>query len=256
MWNGLPQQARGCGRSARVAAGIIGFVDLALGAAAGPVLSAHLDASDRFRGIRHMSAWDANERIHNAQTNPPRDLLQSSKFREGFACLSDLGLSFDAWVYHPQIPEVTDLARAFPGTTIVLNHVGGPLGIGPYANQREEVFGIWRSHITQLARCPNVCVKLGGLTMSLSGFGWHKRDTPPDSSDLAEAMRPYYQTCIGCSAPSDACSRATFPSIVSRVRTRFYGTRLNVLREIFPRRNAPRYFTIPRCVSTNWWTEL
>ena len=197
--------------AARVAAGIIGFVDLALGAAAGPVLSAHLDASDRFRGIRHMSAWDANERIHNAQTNPPRDLLQSSKFREGFACLSDLGLSFDAWVYHPQIPEVIDLARAFPDTTIVINHVGGPLGIGPYANKREEVFGIWRSHVTELARCPNVCVKLGGLTMSMSGFGWHKRETPPTSSELAQAMEPYYRTCIELFGPQRCMFESNFP---------------------------------------------
>ena len=197
--------------STRVAAGIVGFADLTLGTAVLPVLAAHLEASDQFRGIRHMSAWDANERIHNAQTNPPRDLLQSSKFREGFACLSDLGLSFDAWVYHPQIPEVIDLARAFPDTTIVINHVGGPLGIGPYANKREEVFGIWRSHVTELARCPNVCVKLGGLTMSMSGFGWHKRETPPTSSELAQAMEPYYRTCIELFGPQRCMFESNFP---------------------------------------------
>ena len=197
--------------SARVAAGIIGFADLALGAAVEPVLSAHLAASGRFRGIRHMSAWDASERIHNAQTNPPRDLLQSSNFQEGFAVLSGLGLTFDAWVYHPQIPDVTKLARAFSDTTIVLNHVGGPLGIGPYANLREEVFGIWRSHITELARCPNVYIKLGGLTMSVSGFGWHKQDTPPSSAELAKAMGPYYQVCIELFGPTRCMFESNFP---------------------------------------------
>jgi predicted TIM-barrel fold metal-dependent hydrolase len=197
--------------SMQVAAGIIGFADLALGAAVEPVLAAHLEASDRFRGIRHMAAWDASERIHNAQTHPTGDLLQSPKFREGFACLSGSGLSFDAWVYHPQIPEVTDLARAFPDTTIVLNHIGGPLGIGPYANKRDEVFDVWRSHIVELAACPNVYVKLGGLTMSISGFGWHKRDTPPDSKELARAMSPYYQTCIELFGPQRCMFESNFP---------------------------------------------
>jgi len=195
----------------RVAAGIIGFADLDLGAAVVPVLSAHLDASDRFRGIRHMSAWDASERIHNAQTDPPPDLLQSSQFREGFACLSKLGLTFDAWVYHPQIPEVTDLAKAFPDTTIVLNHVGGPLGIGTYANRREEIFGIWRRHMAELSECPNVCVKLGGLTMSMSGFGWHKREILPASSELAQAMEPYYQSCIESFGPQRCMFESNFP---------------------------------------------
>ena len=197
--------------SMQVAAGIIGFADLALGVAVEPVLAAHLDASDRFCGIRHMAAWDASERIHNAQTRPTGDLLQSPKFREGFACLSGPGLSFDAWVYHPQIPEVTDLARVFPDTTIVLNHIGGPLGIGPYANKRAEVFDVWRSHIVELAACPNVYVKLGGLTMSISGFGWHKRDTPPDSEELANAMLPYYQTCIDLFGPQRCMFESNFP---------------------------------------------
>jgi L-fuconolactonase len=197
--------------SMQVAAGIVGFADLALGAAVEPVLAAHLDASDRFRGIRHMAAWDASERIHNAQTRPTGDLLQSPKFREGFACLSGPGLSFDAWVYHPQIPEVTDLARVFPDTTIVLNHIGGPLGIGPYANKRDEVFDVWRSHVIELAACPNVYVKLGGLTMSISGFGWHKRDTPPDSEELANAMLPYYQTCIDLFGPQRCMFESNFP---------------------------------------------
>jgi len=197
--------------SARVAAGIVGFADLTLGAEVAPVLAAQLEASERFRGIRYMSAWDASERIHNAQTDPPQDLLHSPKFREGFACLSGLNLSFDAWVYHPQIPDITDLARAFPETTIVLNHVGGPLGIGPYANKRDEVFGVWRSHIFELAACPNVCLKLGGLTMSMSGFGWHKRETPPSSSELADAMDPYYQTCIELFGPERCMFESNFP---------------------------------------------
>lgn len=179
-----------------VAAGIVGFADLSLGSEVQSVLEAHLQASGRFRGVRYMTAWDASNQVHNAQTNPPKDLLQDRTFREGFACLRNLGLSFDAWLYHPQLLELADLARAFPDVTIVLNHIGGPLGIGPYAGKREEVFALWRSHIARLTQCTNIVVKLGGLTMAMSGFGWHKRDAPPASIELAETMAPYYQTCI------------------------------------------------------------
>jgi len=180
----------------RVAAGIVGFADLTLGAAATEVLVAHLEASDRFRGVRYATAWDADHRIHAAHTNPSQGLLGNPSFRQGFACLRPLGLSFDAWLYHHQIPELADLARAFPDVSIVLNHAGGPVGIGPYAGRRDEVFAIWRRNIAELARCENVFVKIGGLSMKLSGFDWHQRPAPPGSAELAEALRPYYQTCV------------------------------------------------------------
>jgi len=179
-----------------VAAGIVGFADLSLGSTVKEVLDAHLEASPRFRGVRHASAWDENDRVHNAHTNPPSGLLGEPSFRAGLACLEARGLSFDAWLYHPQIPELTDLARAFPDLTIVLDHMAGPLGIGPYSGHREEVFGQWSSNMAELASCGNVSVKLGGLTMSMSGFGWHKREKPANSSELAEAMGPYYRACI------------------------------------------------------------
>lgn len=179
-----------------VAAGIVGFADLSLGTAVHKVLDAHMEASTRFRGVRHASAWHENEGIHNAHTNPPPGLLGDRRFREGLACLEQRSLSFDAWLYHPQIPELTDLARAFPGLNIVLNHMAGPLGIGPYAGHREEVYRTWKSHMRELANYQNVSVKLGGLTMSMSGFGWHKREVPVGSRELAEAMAPYYKLCI------------------------------------------------------------
>jgi len=179
-----------------VAAGIVGFADLSLGSGVQVVLDAHREASKRFRGVRHASAWDESDRVHNAHTNPPPGLLGNPVFRQGLACLEKLGLSYDAWLYHPQIPELTELARAFPDLNIVLNHMAGPLGIGPYAGKREEVFEAWRQSMSELAKCENVSIKLGGLTMSMSGFGWHKRETPPGSIELAEAMGPYYRSCI------------------------------------------------------------
>ena len=179
-----------------VAAGIVGFADLCLGSRVEEVLDAHQSASERFRGVRHASAWDASDRIHNAHTRPPPGLLNDRQFRRGIACLESTGLSFDAWLYHAQIPELTDLALAFPGLTIILNHMGGPLGIGPYADFPEEVFRQWAENLKQLAACENVAIKLGGRTMSMSGFGWHKREKPVGSAELAEAMAPYYQVCI------------------------------------------------------------
>jgi predicted TIM-barrel fold metal-dependent hydrolase len=192
------QSASGRYGMTRVAAGIVGFADLTLGDAVVPVLEAHLVAgSNRFRGIRHISAWDESADIGSAANIP--HLLANAKFREGFACLQRYGLSFDSWLYHPQLMELVDLASAFPNTPIILDHVGGLLGIGPYTGytgKREEVFQEWQRGIAALATCPNVVVKLGGLGMPLSGFGWHERATPPSSVELAEAMAPYYHWCI------------------------------------------------------------
>ena len=135
----------------RVAAGIVGFADLCLGTAVREVLEAHIDAArQRFRGIRHAAGWHASDAIRNSHSNPNEALLRDKTFREGFAQLAPLGLSFDAWLFHPQLPELTDLARAFPDTVIVLNHFGGPLGIGPYAGQADAVFADWKRDIDAL----------------------------------------------------------------------------------------------------------
>ncbi|MFC1861343.1 amidohydrolase family protein [Chloroflexota bacterium] len=179
----------------RVAAGIVGFADLTLGAAVKPVLEAHIETGKgRFRGIRHSPAWDASPDIRSFAKIP--GLLLDSRFREGFACLQQYDLSFDAWLYHPQLMELVDLARTFPDTPIILDHIGGPLGIGPYAGKRKEIFGEWKSGIAALAACSNVAVKLGGLGIPNCGFGWHERTTPPNSAELADAMIPYYHWCI------------------------------------------------------------
>lgn len=180
-----------------IAAGIVGFADLSLGTKVESVLEAHLSASpQRFRGIRHASSWDADPNIRNSHTNPPQGLLSDSSFREGFACLQKFGLSFDAWLYHPQLDELTSLAQAFPETPIILDHVSGVLGIHSYENKREEILQEWKSSIRKLAACPNVTVKLGGLGMKIIGFRWHKRDKPPTSVEIAEMHGPYYLHCI------------------------------------------------------------
>ncbi len=191
------QSASGQYGSTQAAAGIVGFADLRLGDAVAEVLEAHMAASrHRFRGIRHATAWDDSPDIRKAQHKPAPGLLMDAAFRRGFEVLQRLGLSFDAWLYYPQLGELADLARAFPEATIILDHVGGVLGIGPYAGRRDEIFEIWKHRIDEVARCPNVVIKLGGLAMSMCGFGWHRREQPPSSAEMAEAMAPYIRHCI------------------------------------------------------------
>ena len=196
----------------KVCAGIVGHADLTLGGRVEPVLAALMRAGgDRFRGIRHITAWDGDESVRNPAYSPPPNLLADKAFREGFAVLGRLGLSFDAWLYHPQIKELADLARAFPEAKIVLNHVGGPIGIGAYAGKREEVFAAWAAGVKALAACQNACVKIGGLGMRMGGFGFHEAAQPPSSETLAAAWRPYVETCIEAFGPSRCMFESNFP---------------------------------------------
>ena len=178
----------------RIAAAIVGHANLTLGDAVAPVLEAHLKASPmRFRGIRHSTTWDASDAL---RSEAARGLLADDGFRRGFAWLEKLGLSFDAWVYHPQLPEVAQLAQGFPGVTIILNHIGAPLGIGPYAGKRDDVFSQWSQGIATIAACPNVAVKLGGVGSLRSGYDWHERAVKPSSQELAQVLKPYFDHCI------------------------------------------------------------
>jgi predicted TIM-barrel fold metal-dependent hydrolase len=196
--NGIAAMAAsGIYGSTRVAAGIIGTAQLRIGAAIGEVLDAEIAAGGgRFRGIRLGAAWDPSPEIPNHRTNPPQHMLLHDDFRAGFAELGRRGLSFEVWCYHPQIPDVTSLARAFPETTIVLDHLGGPLGTGPYASRQQEVFEEWCGSMQELATCPNVYVKLGGLGMEVNGFGWENRPKPPTSEDMAEATHHFFDFAI------------------------------------------------------------
>ncbi len=197
---------------AAVCAGIVGHVNLLLGDGARSVLEAEISAGQgRFRGIRHSSAWDADADVAGMYATRPKGLLLDSTFRKGFACLAPLGLSFDSWLFHPQIGELADLARAFPDTKIVLDHCGGPAGTGQYAGRREEIFPAWKASIREIAKCPNVVVKLGGLAMCLLGYDFHERPMPPSSEQLAAAWRPYIETCIEAFGPERGMFESNFP---------------------------------------------
>ena len=184
------------GGETAVAAGIVGNADLMLGDGVAPVLEALAEAGKgRFKGIRCTAAWDASPEINVARANSA-GMLGNPEFRKGLACLERMGLSFDCIVYHPQLREVADMARAFPDLTIILNHVGRPLGIGPYAGRREELMPEWRAGIDAVAECPNVVMKAGGLGNPISGFDWHERPFPPGSGEIVTAAEPYYMYSI------------------------------------------------------------
>ena len=191
----------------KVCARMVGNVSLMLGSRARGLLERHMIASGgRFAAIRHSTAWHAA--IHKVAPVP--GMLGNSTFRAGYKGLNDLGLAFDAWVYHTQLDEVSDLADAFPNTTIVLNHVGSPILGGPFADKRAEVFTDWKAGMTRLAQRPNVTVKLGALPIRLPG-STASRDMPPSSEEIAIAWGPWMKTCIELFGADRCMFESNFP---------------------------------------------
>ena len=181
----------------RVAAGIVGYADLTLGDRVEPVLEAQLRAGGgRFSGVRHSAGYDADPIIGNSRPDMQPHLYARPDFRAGLARLAAHELALDAWCYHPQLMDVVELARAVPQATIVMCHCGGVLGYGPYAGNADEVFAEWKRGMTEMATCPNVNVKLGGMMMRRAAFDYGTMPTPPSSADIAGAWGPYIETCI------------------------------------------------------------
>jgi L-fuconolactonase len=181
----------------KIAAGIVGFADLKLGDSVKPVLEAHMAASPkRFRGVRNVAAWDISPAFSIGCNAPHAGLLLDSAFRKGFAYLKKFKLSFDAMVFHTQLPDLIDLAGAFPDTTIILNHIGLPLGIGPYADKQNEVFSNWKKGIAELSTCKNVFIKIGGFGMDICAYGLNNLSKPISSFELYEIIKPYCLWCI------------------------------------------------------------
>ena len=173
-------------------AAIASHADLSLGESVAEVLEAHIElGKGRFRGIRHGTSHDPSP-IIPAYRDQGSGVMMTPKFREGFAQLRRLDLTFDAWLFHPQLGELADLAHSFSDVTIILDHIGAPLGVGPYEGRRSEVMEIWKRSIAEVAQNENVFVKVGGCGMPNYGNGWHERDTPIGSAELAEATAPYY----------------------------------------------------------------
>lgn len=176
------------------------------------VLDAHEEASKGlFRGIRHAGARDPDPDALSIPGRAPEGLYASDEFRKGVARLGERGYTFDTWHYHHQNLGFRDLAAAVPGTTMILDHFGTPLGVGTYANKREEIYEQWRDDIVAIAACPNVIAKIGGLAMPDNGFGWDTRALPPSSDELVEAQARYYHHTIECFGADRCMFESNFP---------------------------------------------
>lgn len=195
----------------QVCAAIVGAADLTLGADVDPVLDALAAASGgRLRGIRGAVASDPDPSINiGGRPSEPAGMLMDSRFRAGVARLAERNLVYDAWQYYPQLPELCDLAEAFPTLSIVVNHCGGLLGIGSYAGP--ENFSRWRKHVQDVARRPNTLMKLGGLARRRCGFNFEERRVAPAVEELTETWRPYIETCIEAFGPSRCMFESNFP---------------------------------------------
>ena len=206
--------ASGLYGESRAAASIIGHANLLLGDKVKPVLEALSTASpSRFKGIRHSVTWDPHPEIENkaARGRAKQNQLSDPEFRKGAKVLSDMGLSLEACLFFPQLIELADFAKSLPNLNIILNHVGGLLRIGPYAGRDEEVIGQWKAGIAAVAECPNVYIKLGGLGMPQTGFGWDARETPVGSEELARDMSPFLDYCIDQFGPGRSMFESNFP---------------------------------------------
>lgn len=192
-------------------AGIIGHADLR-GGELDTVLDAHVAAAKgRFRGIRHAGACDPNPEALSIAGRAPAGLYGDPAFRRGVARLGARGLTYDTWNYHHQISDFADLARAVPGTVMILDHFGTPLGVGKYEGKREEIFAKWKDDIAEVAACPNVYAKLGGMAMPDNGYGWNTREKPPSSDEFVEAQAPWYHHAIKCFGPERCMLESNFP---------------------------------------------
>ena len=209
---GLAQAVQGDAGCPRLCEGIVGFADLTLGEGVREVLDAHLAASPaRFKGVRHSVARDPHFPDGIVLRPAPANLLADPLFRAGMATLAEYGLSFDAMLYHCQLRELAAAAQAVPGLSIVLDHFGCILGVGPYVGQERETFSAWRRDIQLLAQSPNVSIKLGGLGMIICGARFHERALPPSSQELALAWRPYVETCVEAFGVDRCMFESNFP---------------------------------------------
>jgi L-fuconolactonase len=200
-------------------AAMVGYADLSLGEGVDAVLAALCAAAPRrMRAVRNFTGWDGNPDVA-ALTHPAaRGVLGDARFRKGYGRLARHGLHFEACLFHPQLPELVELARAYPDTQIVLNHLGTPLGVGPYGDDRDKTFRDWSRSIAELARCDNVSVKLGGLLMHLCGNSPMKRPpSPPSSDELAAITGRYHLHAIECFTPSRCMFESNFPVDKDRV---------------------------------------
>jgi predicted TIM-barrel fold metal-dependent hydrolase len=198
--------------SSRIAAGIVGFADLTIGAELPEVLDAHIAAANsRFRGIRMRAKWDPDPVVKGAVSADAPGLYLEPEFHHGLREVASRGLLFEASIYHPQIRDVTALARAVPEAQIVVVHSGSPVGHSSYRGREKEVHGNWLRDMKDLAACPNAAIKLGGILMTLAAYDFGQTARPITSEALAKLWRPFIEPCFELFGPQRCMVSSNFP---------------------------------------------
>jgi predicted TIM-barrel fold metal-dependent hydrolase len=222
--------------SSRVAAGIVGHAELTLGERTRELIEAQVEAGNgRLKGVRQLGKWDAAAAVRGKYSADRQHLYLDPEFGNGIDLLTSLGLSFDASIFHPQIPDVAALARAHPDANIVLIHSGSPVGHGPYAGKEAENHATWLAGMKDLAKCPNVSIKMGGILISLANFDFATAEAPPTSKQLAELWRPYIEPCIELFGAGRCMVSSNFPVDKAGFG---YGTVWNMFKHITARCSA------------------
>lgn len=232
---GIELRRRQHGRDWNTSIFAVGYADLREPDLADQLVALEEAANGWLRGIRNSSAWDPDPSLKNGHTNPPARLLYDPDFRRGLRLLSSHGLAFDSYCFFPQIPDLIDLARAVPEARIVCDHMGGIIGVGPYRGRHQEFFAEWGANLAELGRCPNVVLKLGGMAMSASGFGWHKRSRPLTSDEYAAHYQDWFYAAIDAFGPQRCMFESNFP--VDGVSIS-YGVLWNAFKKIAKRYSA------------------
>lgn len=158
----------------------VGEVGFANGAAAMSASGLHgpARACAALVGCADLSLGDA--------VSPPGPMVDAA-FRAGAAAVGRAGLSRDVWAYHTQLREPAELAAAVPDLTVVVDHCGGPIGVGPHKGRREAAFAAWSAGMAVLAERPDAVVKLGGLAMRVGGCMFES-DVPVDKGTVGHRI--------------------------------------------------------------------
>jgi predicted TIM-barrel fold metal-dependent hydrolase len=101
------------------------------------------------KGVARPQDYDPSHRIPGSMRCPA--------WRAGYRYLAESGLHFELQTPWWHLPDALELARDFPGTLIVLNHLGLP------ADRSAAGLAAWREAMARLAEAPNVRVKLSGI---------------------------------------------------------------------------------------------
>jgi L-fuconolactonase len=194
-----------------LAAGILGNANLMLGPHVRPILDAHIATGQgRFRGLRAHVAFHPHPDVGypDLPRYPKTNIMRTNEFLAGVRCVRDLDLALDIFALHTQIDDIIALALKVPEMPIMIDHCGGPIGVGPYAAQSEETFVEWSGAIRRAAAIPNLHIKLSGLGMARLGF---KGAPALTSNELVTKWKPHVRACVDAFGSDRAIFASNFP---------------------------------------------